>query len=92
MSIDFSRADAGMTEHLLYGQQIGSAFQQVCGEAVPEGVWADGLGDTISFSQVLDNQEDHLACKACATAVEENRIGEFGFHVDMQSCAFDVLE
>ena len=64
----------------------------MCRKAVPESVWADGLGDAISLSQILDNQEDHLSREACATTVEKNGVGEFGLHVDMQPCALDVLE
>ena len=59
---------------------------------MPEGVWADGLSDAVFLSQVFDNQENHLACKACATAVEENGVGEFGLGGDVQSCAFNILE
>lgn len=61
MCVDFSGANAGVTEHLLYGQQIGAAFQKMGSEAMPEGVRTDGLGDTISFCQVFDNQENHLS-------------------------------
>ena len=79
MRIDFRRAHAGMAEHLLYGKQVGTAFQKMGGEAVPEGVRTDGLGDAVFLCQVLDNQKNHLACETCATAVEENGVGEFGF-------------
>ena len=92
MRVNFRRAHAGVTEHLLDGEQVGTAFQKMRGETMPKRVRADGLGEAVSFSQVLDNQEDHLACKACATAVEENRIGEFGLYVDVKSGSFNVLE
>ena len=92
MRVDFCRAHAGVAEHLLDGEQICATFEQVGGKTVPESVRADGLSDAVSLRQVLDNQEDHLSGQSCATAVEENGVGEFGLHADVQSCAFDVLE
>ena len=69
MSVDLRRADAGMTEHLLYGQEIGAAFQEVGGEAMPESMGADGLLDAIAFGEFFYQQKDRLPCQACATAV-----------------------
>ena len=62
------------------------------GKTVPESVRADGFGDAVFLSQVLDNQENHLSGQSCATTIEEYNIGEFGFWSDVQSCAFDILE
>ena len=90
--IDFRSAHAGMAEHLLDGKQVGTTFKQMCGKAMPECVRTDGFCNTIFLRQVLDNQEDHLSRQSRASAVEENRVGEFGFWRDMQTCAFDVLE
>ena len=83
MRIDFRRAHAGVAEHLLYGKQIRTTFKQMCCKTMPESVWADGLSDAVFLGQVLDNQENHLTCKACATAVEENGVGEFGLRRDV---------
>ena len=91
MCVDFRRADAGVAEHLLYGKQVGAAFKQVGGEAVSESVWADGLVDAVFLGQFFHDEEDHLSREACASAVEEDRIGEFGFGCDVQPCAFDIL-
>ena len=49
MGINLGGADTGMTEHLLYGQEIGPAFQEVGGEAVPKRMRADGLVDAVAF-------------------------------------------
>ena len=57
-----------------------------------EGMRADGFVDAILLGEFFHDEEDHLACEACATAVEENGVGEFGFRRDVQSGAFDVLE
>ena len=64
----------------------------MCGEAMPESMRADGFVDAILLGEFFHDEEDHLACEACATAVEENGVGEFGFRRDVQSGAFDVLE
>ena len=92
MRVDFRSAHAGMAEHLLDSKQVGTAFQEMGGEAMSESMWADDFGDAIFLSQVLDNQENHLSCQTCASAVEEYRIGEFGFGCDMQSRTFYILE
>ena len=92
MRIDFRRAHTGMAEHLLDSEQVGTAFEQMSSKTMSKGMWTDGLGDTVFLRQVLDNQEDHLSSEACASAIEENGIGEFGLHVDVQPCAFDVLK
>ena len=91
VGVDFRCAHAGVTEHLLDGQEVGAAFQEMCGEAVAEGVRTDGLGDAVLFGEVFHDEEDHLAGEACATAVQEYRISEFRFWRDVQPCAFDVL-
>ena len=91
MCINLGGADTGMTEHLLHGEQVGAAFQEVCGKAVPEGVWADALLDAVALGQLLHQEEHRLACQASASAVEEGRVGELGFHGDVFPCAIKVL-
>jgi len=80
-----------MAEHLLHGEQVGTAFEQMCGKAVAERMRTDGLGDAVFLCQIFHDEENHLSREACSTAVEEHRVGEFGFYVDVQTCAFDVL-
>ena len=92
MRVNFRRTHAGVAEHLLDGEQVGTAFEQMRGKTMPKRVRTNGFGDAISLRQVLDNQEDHLSGQSCATAVEKDGVGEFGLHVDVQPCAFDVLE
>ena len=57
-----------------------------------ESMRTDGFGNAVSLGQVLDNQKNHLACEACATAVKKHNVGEFWFYVDVQPCALNVLE
>ena len=92
MRVDFCCTHASVAEHLLDGEQVSTAFEQMRGKTVPESVRTDGFGNAVSFRQVLDNQENHLSGQSCATAVEENGVSIFGLHVDVQPCAFDVLE
>ena len=92
MRVNFRGAHTGVAEHLLDGEQVGATFKQMRGKAMPERVWADGFGNIIFLRQVLDNQENHLSGQSCATTVEENGVGEFGLYVDVQPCAFNVLE
>ena len=83
MRIDFRRAHAGMAEHLLDGQEVGAAFQKMGREAVAEGVWADVFSDAVALGKVFHDEENHLSREACSTAVEEHRVGEFGFGRDV---------
>ena len=45
MQVDGSGFEVGMAQQRLQCGQIGSAFQMMRGEAVPQQVRADGLGD-----------------------------------------------
>ena len=55
-------------------------------------MWADDLGYAVFLSQVLNNQENHLSGEASSSAIEEYRVGEFGFGRDVYPCAFNILE
>ena len=59
--INFRSGDGLVSQHTLDGPQIGSAFQQVGGEGVAEGVRTDSFGDSGGFSQFFDDVEDHDA-------------------------------
>ena len=83
MGVDFRGAHAGVAQHLLYGKQVGAAFKQMGGEAVTEGMRADGFGEAVALGQVLDDKEDHLTCEARASTVQKDRIGEFGLRCDV---------
>ena len=41
MHIDFCGGDVLMPQHHLYGTQVGSSFQQMCGKTMSESVWAN---------------------------------------------------
>ena len=61
MRVDFRCANAGMAEHLLHGEQVGTAFEQMCGKAVAERMRTDGLGNAVFLCQVFHDEENHLA-------------------------------
>ena len=92
MRVNLGRADRGMSQHLLYGQQVGATFQQMRGKTMPEGVRTDGLLYVIFLRQIFHYEEYHLSCQSAASFVEKYRIGEFRFHVDMDAFSFDVIE
>ena len=91
MRVDFRRAHAGVAEHLLYGKEIGAAFEEVSGETMPESVWTDGFVDAVLLGEFFHDEENHLAREACASAVEEDGVGVFGLRRDVQPRTFDVL-
>jgi hypothetical protein len=41
MRINLRRTDVGVAEHELYGAQVGTAVDQMGGERMTQGVWAD---------------------------------------------------
>ena len=81
--IDFRCAHASVAEHLLYGKQVGTAFEQVGGEAVSKSMRADDFVDAILLGEFFYDKENHLPCEACASAVQENCIGKFRFWCDV---------
>lgn len=59
MGIDLRGGDAGMPEHFLYSPEISTAFHEVCGKRVTEGVWRNGLFYAGFQRQIFDDIEDH---------------------------------
>ncbi len=59
MRIDLRSSDGGMSQHLLYGTQIGSPLYQMCGKGVAEGVRTDRLLETDGSGAGFDNVENH---------------------------------
>ena len=57
MRIDFGGSNFLMSQHLLDGAQVGSAFQQVCGKGMAEGVRTDFLMDARQFGLLLEGFE-----------------------------------
>ena len=80
VGVDLGGEYAFVAEHLLYGAEVGSVFDQVGGEGVAECVWGYLLGDACLFALALDHQEYHLAAQLSAAPVQEQDIlGFFGY-------------
>ena len=74
VDVDLGRGDALVAQHLLDGTQVGTALEQVGGEAVAQGVRTDDLADAGQFAQLLDDVENHLAREHRAAAVQEQDV------------------
>ena len=57
VDIDFGRRDALMAQHLLDGTQVSTAFKQMGGKTVAQGVRADDLAHSGQLAQLLDDVE-----------------------------------
>lgn len=55
MRIDLGGRNAFMSQHFLYGTEVGAPFDQMCGERVPERVRGNGLCYLCLCGQLLDN-------------------------------------
>jgi hypothetical protein len=63
-----------MSEHLLYGTQIGAILQQMGGKRVPEGMGADGLANSTAFCQFLYYSKNHRPTQRPSPTVKEEYI------------------
>ena len=59
MCVNFCCSDRFVTQHTLYGAQVGASFKQVGGKGMAERVRTDILGDAGRFRQVF-NHVKHL--------------------------------
>ena len=74
VGVYFGGSDAFMSQHALDGTQVGSAFQQVGGEGMPEGVGADVLLKPGGIGQLFDEMEDRDAGDVLASFADEHII------------------
>ena len=74
VDVDLGRGDALVAQHLLDGTQVGTALEQVGGEAVAQGVRTDDLADTGQLAQLLDDVENHLTREHRSTTVQEQDV------------------
>ena len=65
----FGGGDAFVTEHLLYGTKVGSAFKQVCRKGVSQCVWADFAFDTGEVGKLFYDFENCNATDVCPFVV-----------------------
>lgn len=57
VGINFGSAYIFVPKHTLYDAKVGATFEQVGGEGVAEGMWADGFLEPRLLSQFLDDME-----------------------------------
>ena len=74
MRVNLRGGDAFVAKHLLHGAEVGAAFDEVCGERVPEGVRTHCFLDARVFHPLLDEHENHLAGEVRPSAVQKDVI------------------
>lgn len=74
VGVDFRGADALMSEHALYGPQVGSSLQQMGGKRVSESVGADGLFQAGLCGQFLDDMKHHDARDVLPEPADEHKV------------------
>lgn len=74
MGIDFGGGDAFVSQHFLYGAQVGAALYQVGGERMAETMGRYDFADTGFLHQVFDHQENHDPRKPRTSLIEEQYI------------------
>ena len=72
MSVDLSRSDVGVAEHLLERSQIAASGEQVRGEAVPERVRTHARVEPRGARVTLDDLVETLAREALTAHVDEH--------------------
>ena len=72
--VDLRRADVFVSEHRLDGPQIGTALQELRGEAVAEGVRTDALLDTRLLGIRLDIDEERDAAEVLAASQGDEHV------------------
>ena len=64
-----------MSQHALYGPQIGSSLQEMGCKRVPEGMRAYGFFNPCLCGKILDNIKHHHAGQRTAAAQAQEQIG-----------------
>ena len=96
MGVEFGGEDRLVAEHLLHCSEVGTAFDEVGGKRVAEGVRADVFGDTGCFGELLDYHEYHDPRERFASSIEKHkilatRLDFLGFAV-VVDVVFEVVE
>ena len=72
-----------MTEHLLYGPQVGAVLHQLGGETVAQRVRTHLLLDAGGSDGVTQHDEHHLAREVMPTAVQKDILILTGLHLQV---------
>ena len=89
MGIDFCGADLSVAQKKLHRAQISSAFQEMCGKRVPEGVRRDLACDMTGSCTGFDAFPDILAYERLAETIEEDAVD---LRVKEGSCLLEIAE
>lgn len=79
VDVDFGCGDAFVAEHLLDSSQVGSPFEQMCGEGVAQGMGRYGFAYACGFGKPANHDEHHLTGQRAATAAEKHDVACLGF-------------
>ena len=79
-----------MSQHILYGFQVGSAFHEVCSKSVPKSMRADILPYACFPGKFFHDDEHHDAAHFTTPPVEEHHVFRFFFDVNLE--VSDVFE
>ena len=63
-----------MSQHALYGTQVGASFQQMCCKRMAESVRADFFFQTYPGCQVLDDMENHDAGDVLPEIADKDKV------------------
>ena len=75
MRIDLSRGDIAMAKQFLHDAQVGPAANQVRGEAMPEGMRADGLQQAALSAVFFDEHPQTDALQRLTGAGKKESLG-----------------
>lgn len=64
---------AGVTQKFLNGTEIRASLKKVCGETVPQSVWADSLGHRGLLNTASNERPDASICQSAAIGIDEQR-------------------
>lgn len=81
LGVDLCRFDACVSKHFLDQSQVGSACEQVSGEAMTEGVWAGFRIDSDPFRVAFDQFPDRFAAQSLSGARDDDPRSIFGVSV-----------
>ena len=70
VGVDFGGGD-GVAEHFLDGAEVGTAFDEMGGEGVAEGMGGNGFFDAGFFGELFDEHEDINPGKCSAISIQE---------------------
>ena len=74
VGVNLGREDIFVAEQLLHLSNVSASLQQMCGEGVAEGVWADFLIYACTLRSLLYDGENHHARELLAAIVEEQNL------------------